>query len=71
MILVLLVVAGRVSYDPTNLYSNVRVESLMARAGRLPRHCRFGAGGAPGEDPILAGESVREPMTPIAAVCPP
>jgi hypothetical protein len=43
----------------------------MARAARLPRHCRSGADGAPGEDPILAGESVREPMTLIAAACPP
>ncbi|RPK27481.1 hypothetical protein EES37_36805 [Streptomyces sp. ADI91-18] len=38
----------------------------------VPRYCRVGADGAPGEDPILAGESVREPMTLIAAAaCPP
>ncbi|GAA2479336.1 hypothetical protein GCM10010406_14430 [Streptomyces thermolineatus] len=65
------VVAGRVPRDPTDLYPNVRVELLAARAARPPRHCRSGADGAPGEDPILAGESVREPMTPIAAACPP
>jgi hypothetical protein len=70
-ILALLVMAGRVPCDPTDLYSNVRVELLMVRAARPSRCCRSGTDGAPGEEPIFAGESVREPMTPIAAACPP
>jgi hypothetical protein len=44
---------------------------LTVKAARLSRRCRSGADGAPGEDPIVAGESVREPMTQIAAACPP
>ncbi|CAL9327720.1 hypothetical protein SUDANB174_07749 (plasmid) [Streptomyces sp. enrichment culture] len=43
----------------------------MVRAAQPLRYCRSGADGAPGEDPILAGVSVREPMTLIAAACPP
>ncbi|PNV31828.1 hypothetical protein C1708_05465 [Streptomyces sp. DH-12] len=69
--LALLLVAGRILRDPAVPYSNVRVELSMVRAARPPRCCRSGADDAPGEDPILAGESVREPMTPIAAACPP
>lgn len=71
MVLAFPVVAGRVPYGLANLYSNVRVELVSVRAVRLPRHYRSGADGTLGEDPILAGESVREPMTPTATACPP
>jgi hypothetical protein len=70
-VLALLVMASRVPSDPTDLYSNVRVELATVRAAKPPRCYRSGADAAPGEDPILAGERVREPMTPIAAACPP
>ncbi|GFN06037.1 hypothetical protein Smic_45930 [Streptomyces microflavus] len=55
----------------TNPYSNVRVELLMPERSTRSVAADSGAEEAPAGTPILAGESVREPMTPIAAACPP
>jgi hypothetical protein len=55
-----------------DLYSDVRVELPVVRGGMPPpRRCDVGADDAPAKIRFFQERSVREPMTPDAAACPP